>query len=231
MARHIVLLTGVLVAFGMRDAARAYDWRSIGPRDGVARIVALDADQQRLYAVTNLVYLADTAIYSSDDGGATWVPTGPLAMTVLGLATDPSTPGTLYASGYYVYDCGLHCQAVDVLVTKSVDAAASWSIQYVETFVNGIPFGKPSFVRLAVVVDPMSPQIVHVGGYLRSVDGGATWLPVTGLPNSASAVVVDPSDSSVVYASVVPIPSGSRRASMAASPGRRPCPPTFPPTA
>jgi hypothetical protein len=95
----------------------------------------------------------------------------------------------------------------DYRVVKSVDDGASWSTLYLQDALVDLLNGHALY-RTPIVVEPSAPGTVHVGGYLRTTDGGATWTPVTGLPNTAGVLVLDPANPQVVYAGV-PYYSGS----------------------
>ena len=128
-------------------------------------------------------------VFVSTNAGASWAPAGSgLYGGIFAMASDPSTPGTLYVSnGGHLY--------------KSTDGAASWT---------RIDSGFPSnSVIWAVTVDPTDPQRVYAAAKStieRSTDGGATWTAATASPvqpsgYSISGLLVDKSDPSRVYAS------------------------------
>ena len=104
------------------------------------------------------------AVFRSADAGVTWAPTAALPSTdvILGITIDPTNPDTVYV----VQIPG---------IARSTNGGASWSsIDF--GFSNGI-----HYVGGAVVVDPVHPTTLIASasnmdlGFLRSVDGGATW--------------------------------------------------------
>jgi len=135
---------------------------------------------------SRLIYAGTQAsgVLRSLDGGATWEETGspsPPAGPIFGLAVDPNAAGTVYAGSIGVF--------------KSVDAGNTWML------LNRGP-AQPFVLTLAL--DPSTNTTVYAGtladGLLKSKDGGATWQ-TTGFPiGTVNAVVVDPRNSSIVYA-------------------------------
>jgi photosystem II stability/assembly factor-like uncharacterized protein len=125
-------------------------------------------------------------VYKSVDGGASWrdASAGLSTSTAGALAIGVSDPATLLSSNYDG-------------VFKTSDAGATWA--------NVLPgLGR------AVAVDPADPQILYASRhysagqdpFLRSADGGATWLPPAGFTSTQSPLdlAVQPSDADIVYA-------------------------------
>ncbi|HEY1339555.1 MAG TPA: SBBP repeat-containing protein [Bryobacteraceae bacterium] len=134
----------------------------------------------RLYAAT------PQGLYRSDDTGRQWLRV--LEDAVLRIAIDPNAPGT-----FYVLRSG------PAPMAKTTDGGDTW-----ET----LPWAGPSPVN-ALATDPRIPGRIYAGTnrVYRSDDGGETWSPGPDLQGAGiSAVAVDASDSSIVYASVAPIP-------------------------
>jgi photosystem II stability/assembly factor-like uncharacterized protein len=133
------------------------------------------------------VYLATfgSGVLKSSNSGASWVDAN--AGISQGeyprradLALDPTVPSTLYAST----DTGLY---------RSNDGAATW------TAINGASaFGSPLAVALT------APPTLYSGGG-QSLDGGQSWISLTtGLTGLLTAIVVDPTSPSTVYAAASP---------------------------
>jgi photosystem II stability/assembly factor-like uncharacterized protein len=132
---------------------------------------------------------ADEGVYRSPDRGITWELTGPgsdQSRGMLSLAVDPRNPATVYAGAY----AGLY---------KSTDAGATWTLVFSQQ------------VAYTVVVDPVSPNVVYVGGgpfqldlarLYRSRDGGATWEVLLTAADyyQFTAIAVSPLDPDTIYA-------------------------------
>jgi hypothetical protein len=180
-----IVYAGVNGAGIFRTTNGAASW-STTPSLNVFYAIAVDARNE------GTVYAWDgEGIRKSTDGGQNWVSLSLPADDAGGLAIDARDPSALY----YCYETG---QAF-----RSTDGGAQWS-------------GLPGFIS-ALATDPQISGTVYAGsvagtasgqaaamssGVLKSVDGGQSWSGVNTLwPRvSVSAIVVDPSDSSVVYA-------------------------------
>ncbi|MFK7886568.1 MAG: WD40/YVTN/BNR-like repeat-containing protein, partial [Gammaproteobacteria bacterium] len=120
-------------------------------------------------------YISASGLYRSSDGGETWQPltNGLASGSVLAIATDPSSQGTLYA---YVRNAGVH---------KSIDGGDSWQL---------LP-GSPSSFVTEVKVHPLAPARIYVSTLVSDVlvspDAGLTWqtLPNDGLFGFESEVI------------------------------------------
>lgn len=123
-------------------------------------------------------------------GSNRWTTTGPYGGSVMALAADPITPGTVYASN------------VGVGVFKTCDGGATWLLS-----AAGMPadyFGGP------LAVDPVTPSTIYAGAgrccsgpdVFKSTDGGSTWLAAgAGLPNGpVESIAVDGLSPDTVYA-------------------------------
>ena len=162
---------------------------------------------------------ADSGVWRTTDGGATWeAKTDRMPTTAMGaLALDPSNENTIYAgsgeanyANHSRYGLGLY---------KSTDGGDTW-VQLAES-----TFGGRTFSR--IVVDPVNTQNVyasigHAGGFpelaaakghpgatgsvgvFKSTDGGTSWVHlVGGLPNvEGTDLAMDPSNASVLYAAI-----------------------------
>ncbi|HQR40559.1 MAG TPA: YCF48-related protein, partial [Blastocatellia bacterium] len=176
-------------------------------------------------ALTSCDLLAKSAALAAKGPLWNWHTTGPNGGIVFSIASDPSTPGTLYAATlergvYKTVDGGGHwihvgpdhtdvyCVAVDPHrpnvvyagaynhgVLKSVDRGASWTV-------SSLGIGTPIIYSLAV--DPTDSNIVYAGGSFalyRSTDAGAAWREVA-LPvvvATCSAITIDPTDARTIY--------------------------------
>jgi uncharacterized repeat protein (TIGR01451 family) len=112
---------------------------------------------------------------------------------VPGLAVDPNDSSVVYAAGF-------------AALLKSTDAGNSW------TSLASASFG--AYPPDAIAIDRTNTQVLTVAsqtaGILRSVDGGATWVPRnTGLPVEGVSVrtiniFVDPANSQRLYTLLLP---------------------------
>jgi photosystem II stability/assembly factor-like uncharacterized protein len=133
---------------------------------------------------TSNVYLYNgTNVVKSTNGGASWDPPGANSPgSVNTLTIDPSNPSVVYAAT----QGGVH---------KTTDGGANWAPAS-----NGLPNG---LLVGRVVIDIAHPSTLYLNstsGVYKSADGGANWtrsLNVSGVPR---LIVVDPSDTSTVYA-------------------------------
>jgi photosystem II stability/assembly factor-like uncharacterized protein len=143
----------------------------------------------RLYAGTSM-----GEIWSSDGGGETWILVGAVASytAVTTLAFDPHSPSMLYASA-------MSSQVPPPLfppnggVYKSADGGASW--QVVEAGIG----------LTSLLVSPADSSILYAAGFrgtaMRSTDAGATWEPLTGLPDGwVGALAINPGSPNTLYA-------------------------------
>lgn len=183
-----VMIGVALSLLPARGHAGINRWTSIGPslQPGSGSIKAIAVDPSSPATIYAGAYAE--GVYKTTDGGATWTPVnnGISHPFVAALAIDPQAPTTLYAGMAWNY--GLY---------KSIDGGASW--QHTGLMYSDI---------YSIAIDPRNPTIVYAGtgrGMRKSIDGGINWSqPNGGFPNIiVRAVVIDPLDSSTVYAAAV----------------------------
>jgi photosystem II stability/assembly factor-like uncharacterized protein len=178
-------------------------WRLIGPFRG-GRVAAVGGVPGR----PNEFYFGavNGGVWKTIDAGRVWVPIfdGQAVASIGALAVAPSRPDVIYVgSGESTlrdstgYGNGVY---------KSTDAGRTWTHLGLDATQH---IGR-------VAVDPRNPDIVFVAaighlyaphadrGVYRSQNGGRTWQKVLFKNDSVGAVdvVIDPSDSRVVYASL-----------------------------
>jgi photosystem II stability/assembly factor-like uncharacterized protein len=154
-----------------------------------------------------------SAVFKTTDCGLTWdpswLPTEPsLLELVLALAVDPHNPDTIYAGvragpSYdpSAYEFGK--------VYSSTNGGASWhrvNLTFPISVVSDIAFDPlvTGTIYLATGPGEGKTNTDQAGRVYKSIDGGVSWKPsdsgLYGLP--VAALVVDPSDSSVLYVGI-----------------------------
>jgi photosystem II stability/assembly factor-like uncharacterized protein len=140
--------------------------------------------------------------FHSRDGGATWEC---LPLTnVTRFVVDPSDPETVYAFGPALPGVTLDCD-----FAKSSDGGRTWQPLRPGGFGFGIGFS-------LLAIDPAAPRHLYTvldRTLWESLDGGQTWatkgpgipsFPIL-FPSPVAALLVDPRNSAVLYASVDPV--------------------------
>jgi len=191
---------GILSAPVPTDLYSGLRWRTIGPFRG-GRVAAATGVPGR----PNEFYFGavNGGVWKTIDGGRVWTPIFDAQSTasIGAIAIAPSQPNTVYVgSGESTlrdsvgYGNGVY---------KSTDAGKTWThLGLDETHHIG-----------KIAIDPRNPDNIFVAaigklyaankerGIFRSKDGGRSWQKVLGDDNvGAVEVVIDPSNSSVVYA-------------------------------
>ena len=149
---------------------------------------------------TTLYAGADGRVFTSSDRGKSWrvEGSGLAGATVTTLAVDPQHPQTIYAGNEW-HDPGSPRSSG---LFKSVDGGLTWS-----TVQTGFPENEVQ----ALAINPQHPSTIYVGAcgggcygrgfFLKTVDGGATWQPVT-FPRSrpVQSLAIDPHAGDTVFA-------------------------------
>jgi hypothetical protein len=180
-------------------------WRSIGPyRGGRTRAVSGVPSQPSVFYIG----VCNGGVWKTNDYGRTWKPifddqpTGSIGA----IAVAPSDPNIVYvASGE-----GLHRPDLSVGdgIYKSTDAGKTWTHLGLRDGqqIPGLAVDPrdPNKVFAAVAGHPYGPNTER--GVYRSTDGGQNFqkvLPTNNDENIGAAdVLIDPSDSSIVYATL-----------------------------
>ncbi len=169
-------------------------WAPAGlPGIGVSALVLDPQSPNVLYAGTNsLAVDLSGRIYKSSDGGLSWsllnvAPSG----SVLSLAIDPRNSSTVFAG------------SLEGALLRSTDGGMTW-----------LDSDQLPGAVLEIVIDPGRPGSVYArwndisyivwnvpaGALRHSIDGGATWSNVTGLPDRLPGpLLIDPNFPSVFY--------------------------------
>jgi photosystem II stability/assembly factor-like uncharacterized protein len=191
------------------DGGITWHMSNTGLENGSINVGALAINptaSSTIYAGTMIClneYSCAGGVFKSIDGGGTWIITG-LNNTVGHISTlviDPTMPNTIYAGTWG-------------LVFKSMDGGTTWGST------GGWDGGWPEHWVRTLAIDPLHPSTIYAGtvyggigsvsdqfreiyeGVFQTTNGGATWGRVNnGLTNTAVyALMVDPSDPSIVYA-------------------------------
>jgi photosystem II stability/assembly factor-like uncharacterized protein len=125
---------------------------------------------------TGAVWLFGYGLERSVDGGATWTAANGIeaANFIQDVTFDPSSPQTLYASGFL--PPASRFQTAEARLYRSRDGGATWN--------RLDPGGQPGAAQ-KVAVSPSNPRVLYVavGGRLwRSTDAGASWQAVAEAP-------------------------------------------------
>lgn len=158
------------------------NWTARGPFGGTAYRLAIHPSQPNLAFV-----VAEQSLYRTTDGGNTWsqlIQQAPFFANYGPIQFDPAHPNRIYATAR---DSGLW---------RSTDGG--------ETFVNISPFmpeGTDYPKGLAISADGNTIYYAtSAGKFFRSTDGGASFQRGTDITADGDRLVVDPNNSSVVYA-------------------------------
>ncbi len=178
-------------------------WRMIGPfRGGRTRAAAGVPDQPNVFYMGQV----DGGVWKSDDYGRTWRPIfdGEETQSIGAIAVAPSDSDVVYvASGE-----GLHRPDLSLGngIYRSADAGSTWTHlglrdgQQIPAL--AVDPKNPNRIFAAVLGHPYGPNPER--GIFRSTDGGKTWTKVLYQNENVggSDVVIDPTNSNIVYASM-----------------------------
>ena len=176
-------------------------WRLIGPqRGGRTRALAGVPGQPGVFYIGAV----NGGVWKTDDAGRTWRPIfdGQPTQSIGAIAVAPSEPNTLYVgSGEGLLRPDL---SVGNGIYRSLDAGRSWvhlgldDAQQIPQLAVDPHDARRVFA--AVLGHPYGPSTER--GIYRSLDGGGSWQRVLykDADTGGSAVVIDPSQPSTVYA-------------------------------
>jgi photosystem II stability/assembly factor-like uncharacterized protein len=174
------ILVAAFAASGLSvcDAkADDFHWKNLGPQGGTIVALAVHPRSSTIYAACN------GGVFRSEDGGASWAPSGVDEANVFALAFDSSPTSVLYAG-------------TNSGVFKSADGGATWNSS--STGLNGAKV-------FALAVDTKTPATVYAGtnsGVFKSTNGGASWTNASSGLGAIriSALAIDPIAPSNLYA-------------------------------
>lgn len=171
------------------DGGATWNPSTQGLADSYISSIAVDpSSPSTLYAGTDDGTTSER-VFKSTDTGSTWTQTSLNAQSlpITDLSVSPANPSQVVAvsqgaAGYF----------------QSLDAGKTWSAV--------TPSSSCGYVN-EIVLSPSGAMtyLAGTGGVCRSADGGMTWT-VSSVANLASveALVIDPSDSSTLYAGAAP---------------------------
>ena len=164
---------------------------------------------KRLYAYARQANRPDgqPRIYTSADGGASWVRLHDnlRGMALGDLVADPLHAGTLYS---FEAPGPLPGEGVAGRILKTTDGGTSWS------WVQGAGLDQPPNVK-SLAADPIRPGVLYAArdvgehslaaGLYQSADGGKSWIPsASGIQTQGvAAIALDPQTAGVVYAGLL----------------------------
>jgi hypothetical protein len=167
-------------------------WVSVGPNNFNGRIKSLVTHSTN----GNILYAgsADGGVWKTTDGGANWLPTMlvELSLAIGALGISASNPNVLYAAtGEDTPGWGPSYPGVGVY--KTTGGGSDWD------YAGRIPSDRCT----RVLVHPSDPNVVYVAGNAglhKSTDGGTTWTNVRA--DHVSDALFDPNAPNVLYAGV-----------------------------
>jgi hypothetical protein len=176
------------------DGGVTWSASSQGLTDSFVSSIAVDpSNPSTLYAGTAHPYdgTQSERVFKSTDGGSTWAQTSldASSFSIDFLAVNPGNPSQVVAGsqgsvGYF----------------QSLDSGKTWSKVASNASCGGVN---------AILFSGSTTYLGTTAGVCRSTDGGKTWLPsaVASLA-SVSALLIDPADSSTLYAGASPVVVG-----------------------
>jgi photosystem II stability/assembly factor-like uncharacterized protein len=192
----------------------ALPWRALGPAHQAARIEAIAVPA----GSRNTIYVgpSDGNVWKTTNNGLTWQPIfdHESAFAIGDIAVAPSNPDVVWVGTGEVQPRFAGYAYPGTGVFKSTDAGRTWT-----------NMGLSDSHHIAKVqIDAQNPDVVYVAamghqwtpngerGVFKTTDGGRTWTKSLFLDEATGAidVVMDPSNRSVLYASMWQIETGPR---------------------
>jgi photosystem II stability/assembly factor-like uncharacterized protein len=179
-SNSIHLISGYYGSLLFETADQGDSWRENEALSFANRLVQDPTAGSVVYTLTSLGGIS--GLFKSLDGGKTWFAANTGLPTSMIVALAPSATQRLYAA----------MGGSPGSVYRSDDGAGSWSL--VSNAFPGTWVGD-------VIVDPFDPDVVYAAtspGLLKSVDGGATWVPGGTVP-ALTRLLADPTATGVLY--------------------------------
>ena len=132
-------------------------------------------------------------VWKTTNGGISWIPItdGLPSLAIAAIAIDPTSPNRVYIA------------LVGTGVFRSEDGGTSWALLSDQPSVKRVRRNSFDGDLTVLLVDPNHPATLYLtsdSGILRSDDGGSNWQ--TSLNGQATALVMDPFDSNLLYAAI-----------------------------
>ncbi len=180
-ASSVLLTSGYFGSLLFSTSDQGRSWRENGAISYAAQLIQDPSAGSVLYTVTSVQGVA--GVFKSLDRGSTWFPanSGLPDLATIGIA--PSAPQRLYAIR----------SGTPGWVYRTDDGGSIWML---------VSNAYPGTWTGDVVVDPSDPDVVYAAsspGVLKSVDGGATWVPGGTVP-ALYRLLADPTIPGLLYA-------------------------------
>lgn len=192
------LLAGTFFEHLYRSPDAGASWQRVflpEPADSIYELAIDPADPRRVFARTNAGVLIST------DGGQAWTFSFPNTDGVKALRMSLQDPKTLYLATGPFFEDQSH-------LYRTTDGGRTWALVADPPFDVGTLVADPRDSRVlyaGVVPNGTAGAPAPYGGFFKSVDGGASWIPSNGGLDPANLpwftrVAIDPANPSSFYA-------------------------------
>ena len=186
LAPAALLLYQLITPREALDPVERQTWTTSGPLDGFIGSLVTDPHQRGVIYAGTSNYRAPGTLWVSSDAGESWSNLGSASSAVRAIGVDPLASGRLFAA--VQYDSFIVHRS---WVYRSSNGGRSWTqLDLDDSFVHSFAFSAPPGVLFAA----------GSNGLLKTTDGGDSWTVVYNPTWGITAVVVDPSNASRVYA-------------------------------
>jgi hypothetical protein len=184
--------TGDLGIFKSLDGGVTWSAANRGIQGTNVQTLAIDpVHPQTLYAATNGT--SSSAVYKTVDGAKSWTLIDSPTLAISQLAVDAQNPSIVWEIGNW---------EIGNTLRKSTNAGATWrSVAFPATLQTLVLDPRVSG-NLFVVSNPVicfECPSSQTPSFFRSVDGGATWIPISSVPPQSPFIVDGSTNPSTVY--------------------------------